>query len=286
MKINHISLIFVLFFSIPEISLCQEYADTLYTIAGEFGVNVKEISEDVVKYTYPDETLLYSISKNTVNKIKHKSGRIEIFQQLNPQRDIRGARDWAKVIISYNISDTKGLNRVTEVSATTQSNTRKSEAIKQNAFKVIKMQTAMSGANIIYINYQNTEKIKNSLESLHSLLNDLTSINNSTSINGIAYSNFLIDRNSIKQKLNLGDELNFLGIEYLLNGDNDIKTKKNSKNKKAKITDIVFENGFINVLTDLKINEGNYCRLIYLSDDYIILMYKTKNGIYNVFLTY
>lgn len=54
--------------------------DKLYTHKGDtLRVYIKEVNENSIKFTYPNEQSVNTLSKNTTEKIEYESGRIELY---------------------------------------------------------------------------------------------------------------------------------------------------------------------------------------------------------------
>lgn len=68
---------------------CQNTAlDSLFTHTGVRLVHVKDVSTDFVKYSYPKETAINTLSVNSIFKIRFASGRLQTFYRPpveNPQ---------------------------------------------------------------------------------------------------------------------------------------------------------------------------------------------------------
>lgn len=68
-----------IFIILLSANLCFAQRDTIFLNNETIVCSIKEITEDAVRYTYPDEDLVNSIYKNSVQKIVLKSGRTQIF---------------------------------------------------------------------------------------------------------------------------------------------------------------------------------------------------------------
>jgi len=135
--------------------------DTLFTMDGEkLLINVSEISEASIKYSYPNETFANTIPKSTVLKIHFKSGRIQEFSSTLNIAVTKSCLDWKSVQISNIESEVLGLQKIDVIGSKAKGVTTFSSISKlQNrAFNKIKMITAMLGGNVAYIMEQNTEE--------------------------------------------------------------------------------------------------------------------------------
>ncbi|MBO6211963.1 hypothetical protein, partial [Algoriella sp.] len=108
-------LLFLFTFSISSVVFSQ--MDTIYSNNEKLAVNVKEITEDAVKYTYPNEDLINTSYKNTIQKIVLKSGRVQNFNEASAFNKITSIEDFEKVTISNVESEVKGLYKIADVGA-------------------------------------------------------------------------------------------------------------------------------------------------------------------------
>lgn len=76
----------LLFFTTSQIIHSQ--SDTLFVNNERIAVNVKEVTTDAVKFTYPGEEMINSMFKNGVNKIVFKSGRTQLFNESSSYKTI------------------------------------------------------------------------------------------------------------------------------------------------------------------------------------------------------
>ncbi|MBB6328720.1 hypothetical protein FHS59_004379 [Algoriphagus iocasae] len=139
---------------ISSISFSQTKNDKLFLTDETKEVKIKEVGPDFIKYTFPGEEVLYTISKNVVNKIEFSSGRIEEF--TTPFKEINSILDIEKVFITFNPDDVQGLDMkgdlfskavgVTTLSSVNNVNNRALTKLKTEAF--------MMGANALFIGNQ------------------------------------------------------------------------------------------------------------------------------------
>jgi hypothetical protein len=252
--------------------------DTIYTNNNKFAATIKEVSETNIKFNYPDEDLLNSIYKNLVVKVRHKSGRIEIFKESQSFPIIKTGADWEKVIISGRESDVNGLFRIGEISsnakgATTASNTNK---VKKRAIEKLKVEAALQGGNIIIFLDQNTE-------GAHQTLNKTL-----TSLTGIAYTNVLPEYNSFKKTIKTSDHFHILNGYYLKNGSPGLKEyNPNTKEETFTISKSRIENNFIYVSLKETVRNPNASeyRVTYFDDSNLVLMYRYKGDIFSLSLS-
>jgi hypothetical protein len=260
---------------------CKVYAqlDTIYSNEGVLAVNIKEVLPDAVKFSYPTEDLLITVYKNTVQKIKYKSGRIETFAEASSFKQVKGAQDWENVSIAKVESEVKGLYKIDDVSskakgATTLSNMDK---VKDRSYKKLKIEAAMLGANIIYLT---NERVQGNQFGTQYQAGNSTE----TNLSGIAYSNVrpkYSEFNEIYSKIN-----RFKLVKKLYLGRNslDLELSNEGLPPTVVITGITENEGFIYVNSIIKTEGTNNFRVVYFDEKNIILMYKDKRKIYNLML--
>lgn len=204
--------------SISSTAFCQ--MDTIYSNNEKLAVNVKEITEDAVKYTYPNEDLINTSYKNTIQKIVLKSGRIQTFNEASAFNKVNSIQDFEKVTISNVESEVKGLFKIADVGAKAKGGSTFSsmEKVRNRAYNKIKIQSAMMGANVVYLAHQNTEGNK---------MGGYWQAGSTTEtiLTGVAYSNSVLDYNSLKSKL--GDKTTFNVVKEYRLGTSSMEYSEN-----------------------------------------------------------
>lgn len=182
--------LFSVLFCIPYFAFSQ--SDTIYLSNEKLVVNIKEVGEDAVRFTYPKEDVTNSIFKNSIHKIVFKSGRVQIFSESTNYKKVNGITDWELVSISQVESEVKGLYKVGDVSSKAKGATTWTgmERIKERAFKKLKIQASMHGGNIVYMTQLNSAGAQTGY---------FTSKAAETSLSGVAYSNVLPDLNEFEK---------------------------------------------------------------------------------------
>lgn len=100
-----------------EHNLNEAKVDTIFYRNGDnIPVNVKRCDGETVEYTFPNETAVNTVYKSTIYKIKFSSGREEICSQLLKIKEITSVSQYHDVVVTYNADDTKGLEKVKELS--------------------------------------------------------------------------------------------------------------------------------------------------------------------------
>lgn len=124
--------------------------DKLYTHkGGVYDVYVKEVSENSVKFIYPNEQSINTLSKNTIEKIEFESGRTE---SMSEKIIIQGKEDWEKVIITNLESDVQGLTKGSELKAKANGSTFANQGkVENRAFNKLKKEAASKGYHVLLI---------------------------------------------------------------------------------------------------------------------------------------
>lgn len=270
MKINFIILVFSL-----TIYCANAQSDTIFTGNERIACSVREITEDAVKYTYPNEDLMNSMYKNAVLRIKFKSGREQVFSQAASFRTIMGHEDWEQVAFTQSPEEVKGLFNLGNVSSKAEGATGMSNMgrVKMTATKKIQIEAAMHGANIIFLTQNETkQKTKSGGGSMPTY----------TTMTGVAYSNVLPNYDDFMIKV--GKRKGFRAVERVRMFSAGVREAVNDFDKDVKIKSIVNDKGLIYVKADIEGVKGGFdeFRVTSFNDQYFNLFYKDKSNIYNI----
>ena len=124
--------------------------DKLYTHKGDtLNVYVKEVNESSIRFTYPNEQSINTLSKNATEKIEYESGRV---QQITEKIIINDYKDWEKVVITNLESDVQGLTKGKEMKAKAKGTTFTSQGrVEARAFDKLKKEAASKGYHTLLI---------------------------------------------------------------------------------------------------------------------------------------
>lgn len=149
MKKSGFALFLSLFFA--SITFAQTKQDVMYLLDGPKDVNVVEVGFNTIKYTFPNESTVYSVSKHQVTKIKFASGREEVFE--SPFKPVHGLDDFEQVYITYNPDDIAGLEANGELfsKATGVTTLSSINNVKNRALTKLKAEASMLGSNVVFI---------------------------------------------------------------------------------------------------------------------------------------
>lgn len=249
--------------------------DTVYSNNQKIACSVKEITPDAVKYTYPGEDVINSVYKNTVQKIVFKSGRVQTFAEATSYKTIKRVTDYNNVAMTSIESEVKGLYKLSDVSSKAKGTTTLSsqERVKDRAYKKLKIQAAMFGANVVLLTNQRTEG--NKYGGYYQ-----SGSPTETNLTGIAYSNTLPDYEAFKKLI--GDKKNFTAINRYELGASDSDLSLDPVDKAFVIAQIENENGLTFIEGNLK-GETNVFKfqLAGMDDTSFSIAYKYKGTAYN-----
>lgn len=118
-------------------------------------VKVVEVGQNAIIYSYPDELVRYSLSKNAIREIQFSSGRVDKF---NDPVMITGEADWKKVKIATFESEVAGFRKVGKVYGKANSPLGRSmEKTEEIALERIKKEAAIRGCQLIFIESRNID---------------------------------------------------------------------------------------------------------------------------------
>ncbi len=277
----------------PQMYAQQALYDTIYSNKGNLAVQVKEVMPEYVKFVYPNEDILISIYKNTIFKIKYRSGRVEVFSEATALQTVTSADDWEKVTIAKVEAEVLGLFKMGEVTTKAKGVTVFSnmDKVKDKAYKKMKIEAAMLGANTIFLV---NEQVKGNQYGTEYEAGNTTE----TSLTGIAYSNTLPNFQDFKAMYDPKKIWRFFGNFYIGRNSTEIEIDRRRMVPSLQLSDVRQENGFIYVSTSMKETPGmsdfraaykelsdvSAFRVTYFDAKRIVLMYNNDGIIHNIVL--
>ena len=258
-------------------SILRSYAqtDTIMINNQKIACSVKEITPDAVKYTYPNEDLINTVYKNTVQKIIFKSGRMQTFAEATSYKTINSVSDYNSVTITSVESEVRGLFKIADVSSKAKGTTVYSnqERVKDRAYRKMKIQAAMFGANVVYLTNQRTEG--NKYGSYYT-----SGSTAETNLTGIAYSNASPDFEQFKKLI--GNRTALPAVEEFELGASDSDVSQSIIRKTFIISNILNESGIVYIEGNLE-GEKNTIRfqLANFNNNSFSIAYKEKGTAYN-----
>lgn len=176
---------------VSTFSFAQSKNDILYLLDGPKEVQVKEVGFNAIKYTFPNENTVYSVSKHQVTKIEFASGREETFK--SPFKSVKGLDDFQDVYITYNSEDIAGLEAKGELfsKATGVTTLSSINNVKNRALDKLKAEASMLGANVVFVGnmYQRGNEYGGENEAGNST---------QTTFSGTAFSTESLDKQKVK----------------------------------------------------------------------------------------
>ena len=270
MKKSHIILLLVMGVSIG--SFAQEPLDSIFTSSDVMAVNIKEVTEDAVKFAYPGEEILNTIIANTISKIVFRTGRIQTFAEENSFGAVKNGLDWEYVTVIQNDRELKGLYQLDQVNSKAKAATGWGSVgkMENRAKRKLLIETAMNGGNIVYLTQQNSS----------------TRTQRSTSssvMGGVAYGSTVPNFASFKSLVESKDEFRY--VEQHTLGVNDDDMKVSTKNGDAVKLNNVEKNGhLVYVSASIPGIDENKLRVSYFDNEQVILVYRTKKQLVNLIL--
>jgi hypothetical protein len=255
----------------------QEKCDTIYSNNGKLIVIIKEVNPDAIIYQYPCENFTNSIYKNSVYKIVFSSGRAQIFTEMAQSSNVKSGNDWEKVSITNLESEILGFNKLGEVTTRAKGGSEFAnvDKIKDKAYKKLKTEAAMQGANKVLLLTEHVEGNRSSFFAENATETNLT---------GIAYSNVKPNFTEFKKLLDQGNGFKYVESQNLV-GNNDvidyfIEKKENS----VYLNSAVEESGKIKVKTQIPKVDNEDFYVIFFDENQVTLMYKNEKKICNIIL--
>lgn len=268
------SVYLILFLSIVPIYLYSQ-TDTIFSNNEKIVCSIKEVTPEAVKFSYPNEDLINSIYKNSIQKIIYKSGRVQTFAENTSYKKVNGPKDFENVTLTKVESEVKGLFKLGEVSAKAKGTTEFSnqERVKERAYRKLKIQAAMLGANIVYLTDARTQGNKyggkySSSESAEA------------SFSGVGYTNVLPNYEEFAALL--ANRTNLIAIEMveLWSSGSDMSIKQ--INKTVAVNKIINEAGLIMLNASIDGIDKNVFRVVSFSAGSFVVVFKDKSSIYNL----
>lgn len=268
-------LIYVTLFMLMCFESAYSQQDTIVTNSEKIVCTVKEITVDAVKFTYPDEDLINTIYKNTVEKIIFKSGRVQRFAEATSFKTINGPEDFENVSITKVEGEVKGLFKLANVSSKAKGTTAYAniERVKERAYRKLKMEAAMQGANVVFLTQQLTTGNQYGTEYQAANATE-------TNIDGVAYTNKIPKFEEFTAKINNRTQFNLITRLKLWSGGTDMENDQFKGT--LTINSVTNESGLIMIEGTIpKVNETKF-RIAFFNETNFVLVYEDKSTIYDL----
>ncbi len=127
-------------------------ADTIVSSNEKIACKVVKIRTDSIIYKVLPSEAIHSISKKEVDKIIYKSGKTFSVKEDISIRHVEGVSNFNDVAITFIESDVKDFVKMLDVEVKYQHVTLTSQdKALEKAYRLLKIQASMKGANVIYI---------------------------------------------------------------------------------------------------------------------------------------
>jgi hypothetical protein len=265
------------FFISSLTTICYGQSDTIFSNNGTILCSVKEITPELVKYAYQGEDMTNSIYKNSVKKIAFKNGRTQTFPESTLFKPVSSLYDFDNVTICRVESEVHGLAKIGEVDSRARgaTNFSREEKIKNKAYKRIKINAAMQGANVVLITDQHVEAARYSRYHSSSAHTDLT---------GIGYATQLPDPEKFRKAV--ADKTDFTAIQETRLFSNADDYAEIPIRKSFKINKITNENGLIMLDGVLEgVAKLFAFRVVSQSESRFNIFYEDRGTSYNIMIS-
>ncbi|GMQ29307.1 hypothetical protein [Algoriphagus confluentis] len=260
----------------------QSNSDILYFLDGQKEVKIKEVGLTSIKYTYPNEETVYTISKHQVEKIVFGSGREEVFE--SPIKEVTGLSDFKKVFITYNPEDIAGLQSKGHLfsKATGVTTLSSINEVNNRALNKLKMEASMIGANVVFVG--NTFQRGNQYGGENQAGNSTQ-----TSFSGMGYSTNEINTEAVKSLIESRTFHHYQTHKLNRNSwspDRIIATKYGPDRKPLmfKLDSVIERDGELFIKTKEIPSKTKELKVIHADDEKLVLMERNEKVTYNYFL--
>lgn len=267
---------------------CYSQSDTIYLENKKIVCTVREVTNDSIKFTYPNEEQVNRILKKTAQKIVFKSGVKDVFYEPISLNKVNGPDDWENVAITRSAKEVKAFRQVGTVSAETggQGSVNPIGAIgavlggnmgtiRKHTFRKMKMQCAMSGGNLIHITQ---------LDSTSALYLGLGGKGAEMAGKGIAYT--AIPLNSSEFRGKLSSKTTYTCVEKIEMSTKDFQFTKSQFDSVFKPSFVISEADLLYVIGTLANVRTGQFRVISFTEKQYILMHKDKATTYNYVINF
>ena len=251
--------------------------DSMFTSEGLILANVKTVEAEVVNYAYPNEEVITSIYKNTVLKMRFKSGRIQTFKEAFALKNVNSAYDYEQVSITGLEGETKGLIKLDEVFTKAVGTMVFSNItqVKERAFRKMKIQAAMLGGNLVYMLDQST--VGNQVGSQYQ-----SGKATETILSGIVYTNALPKLDDVKKFI--GNKKYLQSYVYISIGQNSTEIDNVSETMPVfELGNIYEDRGLVYLNARAKSIDNQIFRVSFADKDKIGIVWRDGKRIYNIY---
>jgi hypothetical protein len=260
----------------------QKQPDVLFLLDGQKEVSIKEVGLSSIKYSYPNEETVYTISRHQVTKIVFSSGREEVFE--SQIKEVNGLDDFERVFITYNPEDIAGLEPMGELfsKATGVTTLSSINEVKNRALDKLKAEAAMIGANVVFIGdvYQRGNQFGGQNQAGSST---------QTTFNGTGYSTKKVNASKVKELVNSRSFHHYQTHKLNRNAWSPERTTatiygEDRKPIMFRITEVLEKEGEIYVKTKDLPTKVKELKVIHTDEESLILMERNEKITTNYYL--
>ena len=267
------NILFFVFF-LFHFGMVSAQMDTIYTHHEIIPCRVTEVTENHVKFAYPQEDFSNTMSKNKIMQIVFRSGRVQKFVNALGYKRLRSPHDWEQVVLTQVENELAGLYKIGDVSSKAKGTTELSnqERVKRRGLNKLKMQAALLGANVIYMLNMRTE-------GNHYDARTGSSFSSEASFIGMAYASTVPVYEQFMQLI--GDQRVFRITEAMEFSYNSTKIDVYPVDFSIHIKQIVDDEGRLKIYAQIpQFKEGSF-RVTFLGNDHFYILYATRNEYYS-----
>jgi len=218
---------------------CFSQSDTIIGKKQVIPCNSVKIKEDSIYYKLSEKSVYSSISKNEVEKIIYKNGKSISIKPHSSLKVIEGISNYDDILITHNPKDVEGYKEILSVQAKYQHTSKEKHSKSlEKPYRILKIQAAMKGANIILVPLQSGLAISDIPDSTV------------TQLYGTAYSSNPPRLESFGELIADKNEFASTTQWYMHPGKSDVF--QFYYNGKLIITDVYEEKGFVFIEGELK----------------------------------
>lgn len=265
-------LLFAICFGMHLMSFAQDPLDSIFISSDVMLVNIKEVTEESVKFSYPGEEILNTLSTNTISKIVFRTGRIQTFAEESLFGIVKNGLDWEYVTVIQNDRELKGLYQLDQVNSKAKAATGWGSVgkMENRAKRKLLIETAMNGGNVVFLTQQNSSTRSQKSTS-------------SSVMGGVAYGSKIPNYASFKSVVDSNDEFRYVE-QHLLGVNNDDMKVSTQDGHVAKINTAEKNGHLIYVNASIPGIDESKFRVSYFDNEQVILVYRTKKQLVNLIL--
>jgi hypothetical protein len=244
--------------------------DTLFLKNEKIACKYIKIKTDSITYKAVSSEALRSVSKKEVDKIVYKNGKTFSVKDDISMKHVEGVSNFNDVAITFIESEVEGFSKIMDVEVKYQHVTLNSQSkALDKAYRLLKIQASMKGANVIYIPEQPALKMSEEPD---------TTV---TKLYGIAYCDKLPSVEAFEKMI--GEKNDFAVTDQWYRHVNRQDVYQFYFNGRLTIDEIRIEEGIIYLDGELKsFPRVHTFRLVSIANRSFMLYFEMGENVYNV----